>query len=52
VSVSTNNNETCSKCGQPMRLVHVVSKRAGLPEFKSFRCFFCNEVITKVVEAE
>ena len=49
--VSTNN-ETYSKCGQPMRLVHVVPKRAGLPEFKSFRCFFCNKMITKAVEAE
>jgi hypothetical protein len=35
-----------------MRVAHIVPKQAGLPELKSFRCFVCNEVVTKAVEAE
>jgi hypothetical protein len=42
----------CPKCAHPMRLNYVVPKQTGLPELKSFRCFVCNEVVTKAAEAE
>jgi hypothetical protein len=42
----------CPNCGRPARLDHVLPKLGGLPEFKSYRCFFCNEVTTKAVENE
>jgi hypothetical protein len=41
----------CANCGNPMRLHHAQPALGGLPEFKSYRCFFCNEVLTKAVEA-
>jgi hypothetical protein len=37
-------------CAQPMRISHITPKQAGRPELKSFRCFFCTEVVTKAVE--
>jgi hypothetical protein len=39
-------------CTHPMRVAHIVPKQAGLPKLKSFRCFFCNQVVTKAGEAE
>jgi hypothetical protein len=42
----------CPNCGRPARLDHVVPKFGGLPGFKSYRCFFCNEVTTKAVDNE
>jgi hypothetical protein len=45
-----SNNLACPTCSQPMRISHVTPKQAGLPELKSFRCFFCTEVVTKAVE--
>jgi hypothetical protein len=44
------NNLACPTCAQPMRVSHTVPKQVGLPELKSFRCFFCNEAVTKAVE--
>jgi hypothetical protein len=46
------NKLTCPNCTHPMRVAHIVPKQAGLPELKSFRCFFCNQVTTKAAEAE
>jgi hypothetical protein len=34
-----------------MRLHHAQPALGGLTELKSYRCFFCNEVLTKAVEA-
>ena len=37
----------CPNCGQLMRLNHAQPSSGGLPGLKSYRCFFCNEVLTE-----
>jgi transposase-like protein len=39
----------CPNCGNAMRLAHTVPKFGGLPELQSFRCFYCNEVLTVAI---
>jgi hypothetical protein len=33
-----------------MRLDHIQPPLGGLPEIKTYRCFFCKEVVTKAFE--
>jgi hypothetical protein len=42
----------CPGCRNSMRLQHTLPALGGLPELRSYRCFFCNEVLTEVVEDE
>jgi hypothetical protein len=38
--------DACSNCGQRMRLTHTTPKSHDLPEFQSWKCYFCNAVTT------
>jgi hypothetical protein len=44
--MNLNSNTKCPNCGKLMRLVHALPKLGGLPELRSLRCYFCNEVAT------
>jgi hypothetical protein len=39
--------DECATCGKRMRLTHAVPRSESLPELQSFKCYFCNEVVTK-----
>jgi hypothetical protein len=43
---------SCANCANEMRLQHTLPAFGGLPELRSYRCFFCNEVLTEAVEDE
>jgi hypothetical protein len=40
----------CTNCGNRVVFTHMVPKSKGLPELRSFRCYFCNEVVTKAAK--
>ena len=42
----------CPKCGNPMSWLHAIPKLGGLPELETFRCYFCNEVLTVAAAKE
>ena len=42
----------CPNCGQQMRLNYAQPSSGGLPGLKSYRCFFCNEVLTEPDDEE
>jgi hypothetical protein len=49
---SGDDTPPCRNCGNEMRLDRISPPLGGLPEFKTYRCFFCKEVLTEASEDE